>query len=268
MEDGRLGEVFTGKWQESDSIEDSIPQVATEAPSVPEKGNGPAKSSGHRSRLFGLLRRRESWCLSVRGWLVLLGAMASVIVVVLFGIHPFLAVSNPTQADVLVVEGWIPDYALSQTLAQFQAGNYKRLLTAGGLYKGGIRFDKDDTYAHIAEKQLIRFGAKRELIEAVPAAVARRDRTYASAVAIGNWLAKAGLQVKSVNVVTLGAHARRTRLLYQKALGERIAVGVISVEDREYDPKHWWRYSEGVKEVMSEGASYLYARLLFRASEP
>jgi hypothetical protein len=38
---------------------------------------------------------------------------------------------------------------------------------------------------------------------------------------------------------------------------------VIAVEDREYDPARWWRYSEGVKEVISEGAGYLYARFFF-----
>ncbi|RYY54021.1 MAG: hypothetical protein EOO05_20620 [Chitinophagaceae bacterium] len=39
--------------------------------------------------------------------------------------------------------------------------------------------------------------------------------------------------------------------------------GLLSIPDREYDAGHWWRYSEGVKEVLSEGAAYLYARFLF-----
>jgi hypothetical protein len=58
-------------------------------------------------------------------------------------------------------------------------------------------------------------------------------------------------------------HARRSRLLFQKAFGPGIEVGVIAIRDREYNPRVWWRYSEGVKEVLSEGAAYLYARFLF-----
>ena len=41
-------------------------------------------------------------------------------------------------------------------------------------------------------------------------------------------------------------------------------MGVIAIENREYSPGHWWTYSEGVKEVVSEGVGYLYARFFFR----
>ena len=37
-------------------------------------------------------------------------------------------------------------------------------------------------------------------------------------------------------------------------------LGVIAVPDPDYDARHWWRYSEGVKDVISEGAAYLYAK--------
>jgi len=42
-----------------------------------------------------------------------------------------------------------------------------------------------------------------------------------------------------------------------------VEIGILSGRNREYDPQHWWRSSEGVKEVLSEGAAYLYARFLF-----
>ena len=77
------------------------------------------------------------------------------------------------------------------------------------------------------------------------------------------WLAKREPTVKSVTVLTLDVHARRTRLLYRKALGQGITVGVMAIADREYDPEHWWRYSEGVKEITSEAFAYLYARFFF-----
>ncbi len=58
-------------------------------------------------------------------------------------------------------------------------------------------------------------------------------------------------------------HARRTCLLFQKALGHDVAVGVIAVTNPDYDASHWWRYSEGVKDVFAESVAYIYARLLF-----
>jgi len=66
--------------------------------------------------------------------------------------------------------------------------------------------------------------------------------------------------------MTLGPHARRSRLLFQKAFGKEVKVGVISVEDRDYDPAHWWRSSEGVREVLGEAIAYFYAKFFFSPS--
>jgi hypothetical protein len=44
-------------------------------------------------------------------------------------------------------------------------------------------------------------------------------------------------------------------------LGREVQVGVIAVEPREYDPKRWWRYSEGVKSMISELIALPYAWL-------
>ena len=74
--------------------------------------------------------------------------------------------------------------------------------------------------------------------------------------------------MSSFDIVTQGPHARRSRLLYEKAFGGDVEVGVIATEDPKYDPAHWWRSSEGVREVMSEAIAYGYARLFFHPSSP
>jgi uncharacterized SAM-binding protein YcdF (DUF218 family) len=94
-----------------------------------------------------------------------------------------------------------------------------------------------------------------------------RDRTYASAVALRVWLREHSMNVHSINVVTEGAHARRTRLMFQEALGKDVGVGIIAVPNPDYDQKRWWLYSEGVKEVGSEAFAYIYSRLLFHPLE-
>jgi len=63
--------------------------------------------------------------------------------------------------------------------------------------------------------------------------------------------------------VTEGTHARRTRLLFKRALGPDVAVGVIAIPSPDFDAKHWWQYSQGVEEVVQEGIGYLYARCFF-----
>jgi uncharacterized SAM-binding protein YcdF (DUF218 family) len=71
------------------------------------------------------------------------------------------------------------------------------------------------------------------------------------------------LHPAAINVVTEGLHARRTQLLFQKAFGRELRVGVIGVPSPDYDPKQWWKYSEAVREVIGEGIAYIYAVLFF-----
>ena len=95
-----------------------------------------------------------------------------------------------------------------------------------------------------------------------------RDRTYGSAVALRNWFRDHNTPVSRINLVTEDVHARRTRVLFEKALGKNVAVGIIAVPNPDYDWRRWWWYSEGVKAVGSEALAYVYARLFFHPSEP
>jgi hypothetical protein len=74
------------------------------------------------------------------------------------------------------------------------------------------------------------------------------------------------MTVRSINVLTEDAHARRTQMLFEKAFGSGVAVGIISIPDPDYDAKHWWRTSEGVREVLGESIAYIYARICFHPS--
>jgi hypothetical protein len=69
--------------------------------------------------------------------------------------------------------------------------------------------------------------------------------------------------VQSINVMTADVHARRTSLLFHEAFGDGVTVGIIAVPNPDYDSRRWWRYSEGVREVIGESIAYGYARFLF-----
>jgi len=40
------------------------------------------------------------------------------------------------------------------------------------------------------------------------------------------------------------------------------------VPDPDYDPKRWWRYSEGVREVLGESIAWFYAAFFFHPEPP
>lgn len=222
-----------------------------------------AKSTGGRTACGGLFQRKEVWTLSLRGWLAAFLVAATIAAVVLFYSEPFLAITDRVDAPVLVVEGWLPDYALLDGWKEFQAGHGRFLLVTGGRGRNGPGMDLNDTYAGWGAERLQKMVGQHKEIAAVPAFEVQRDRTYAGAVALRKWLQSHHENVRAINIVTLSTHARRSRLLYQEALGPDVAIGVIAVANQDYDALRWWKYSEGVKEIVSEGAAYLYVRIFY-----
>jgi hypothetical protein len=80
-------------------------------------------------------------------------------------------------------------------------------------------------------------------------------------VALKDWLHSHGVTETNFNVISLGPHSRRSRLLFEKALGRDCRVGVTTVEEEGYDARRWWQSSEGVRTVLDEMIAYWYARL-------
>jgi uncharacterized SAM-binding protein YcdF (DUF218 family) len=216
--------------------------------------------------MWGLVYRKERWSLSWRGRLTLAFLLLLVGALLLKGVYPFLATTHRVDADVLVVEGWVNEYAIRVAVEEFRNNSYQRVFATGGPVEGHGGYINDYyTSASVGADLLKRSGLPNESLEMVPSRVMDRDRTYGSAVALRNWFREHNMPVPSINVVTEDVHARRTRLLFEKALGD-VVVGVIAVPNPDYDSRHWWRYSEGVKDVFTETVSYLYARLLFYPS--
>ena len=58
-----------------------------------------------RRALFGLLTRRERWALSWRGRLILASALLLLFALCIKRVYPYLAITDPVNANILVVEG-------------------------------------------------------------------------------------------------------------------------------------------------------------------
>ena len=217
-----------------------------------------------RKKFFGLLTRKERWHLSWSGWLALLIAIAVMGVVYVFNIYSFLAVNQPMQTDALVVEGWLDHYEIRVAVAEFHKGNYRAVYSTGGPVAGSGGYINDfNTYASVSGESLIAQGIPREVVQIVPSHEGKRDRTYSSALVLKKWWDEHGIHPAAVNVITEDTHARRSLLLFQKALGPETKVGIIPIPNPDYDSTRWWRYSEGVREMLGETIAYVYARVFF-----
>jgi uncharacterized SAM-binding protein YcdF (DUF218 family) len=216
------------------------------------------------SKFCGLLNRKERWGLSFKGWLAVVVFAVGAGLVVFFEVYPFLAVTARVDTNILVVEGWVHQNAIQAGVKEFKTGPYQRIFATGGPVVGNGGYVNDfQTSASVGADLLIKYGIPSQSVQMVPSHVLGRDRTYSSAVALRDWFREHNLQVRSINVLTEDVHARRTRLLFQKALGSSVRVGVISIPHPDYDARHWWRYSEGVKDALGESVAYVYARVFF-----
>ena len=212
----------------------------------------------------GILIRRERWGLSWRGWLIVFTGVLSIFLLFWFRIYPFLATTHRVDADVLVVEGWVHKYAIRAAVDEFRSGSYKRVFTTGGPVVGTGRYINDfQTSASVGRDLLRKAGVPDDALQMVPSRTMTRDRTYSSAIALRDWIQAHQLSVRRINVLTENTHARRTQLLFQKAFGNGVEVGIIAVPNPDYPANRWWRYSQGLKDVVSESAAFLYTRFLF-----
>jgi len=201
--------------------------------------------------------------LTPMGWLALLVTFSLVMVSIIVFSHQFLAPTKPVKGDVLVVEGWLPDYALLEVKERFEKEEYRLLVTTGGRIGTGYHLSEYKTWASLTAARLKKLGIPPEKIMSTSESVInKKDRTYYSVLALNEKFKKNNLLVKSMDVVSLGVHARRTWFLYKKVF-TAASVGIIAIQSKSYDPLKWWLYSAGVRGVISEMIAYLYVRLIF-----
>jgi len=232
-----------------------------------------------------LTTRRSFWLPTARGWAVLAILFLASALLLLRPLGSFLAPNAPVQAQVLVVEGWVGDATMRDAMDEFKRDGYQLLITSGGADPMLERFHFK-TFAEFAAANLAAMGFDTNRLVAAPPGKVIKDRTYASALAVKAWLETKGPPspqpsppgegepgvkawretngpLRALNVYTVGPHARRTRLLFQKAFGPAIHVGVFSHPDPRFDQHRWWASMDGFADVLGEAIAYGYARLLF-----
>lgn len=212
---------------------------------------------------WALVNKRERWGLTWFGWAAILFLFCAMCLWFVHSAYSFLAVTDKVETRLLVVEGWIPQYAVRASAEEFQNG-YRLAVVTGGPITGMGGYTNDyNTSASVGAARLRTAGVAPDKVQMAPSRVSGRDRTFASAVALRNWFVEHQITDRSFNLITESAHARRSQLLFKKAFGGDFRIGVIAVPNPDYDPARWWRFSEGVRDVTSEAIAFVYARCFF-----
>jgi hypothetical protein len=209
------------------------------------------------------LRKQTVWVPTLLGWLalLLLGAVAAVALV--RSVYPFLAVTEPVGAPILVVEGWLSQDELDRAIRVFRAGSYERVLTTGGPLHSWRGTPNDSTYAHRAADYLIRHGLSTVPVTPVPSPITHQDRTYTSAQMVRAWARRSGVALEKLDVLSRGPHARRSRFLYEEAFGPDVRIGVIAVRPEDYPVAGWWHTSTGALDVAQQAAGFFWVKFFF-----
>ena len=212
-----------------------------------------------------LFRLRDCWVPTRRGWLVIAAVLLSGMALVVGRLNAFLSPVSPVQADIMVLECWLSDSALKDASVEFRQGGYKRLIITGGnLPEAWQHQSKFKSDGELSRAMLALMGLDTNLMVVLPPPRVSRDRTYSAALGVRAYLKSSNGAVRAINLYTMGPHARRSRLLFEKALGSGIKVGVIAHSVDNYNTKRWWASTEGFQTVVSEAVAYLYARIWFQ----
>jgi hypothetical protein len=252
---------------------------------VPSRGHiagssthaGPSRSAAPRhvvveslgQRRIGdrLIRRREVWWPTVWGWLLLLVVLALAAVIVGRQLYPLFAINEPSGGKILVIEGWMDPYGFDQAVTVFRKGSYELAVATGGPI---AEWPHGKVYGSEAERAAVYLkwrGLPPSALAAVPSPRSAQHRTFVSAVAVREWAKRSGIEVQALDVVSQGTHARRSRLLFQRAFGAQVKVGAIAVR-HEYADERWWRSAEGARDVLDQAIAYVWVLLFFHPPAP
>lgn len=206
---------------------------------------------------------KRLWVPTLWGWLLLFTLMIGTLVALARGAYPFLAPSQPAGAKLLVIEGWMSPGEFDQAITLIKSGGYQRVITTGGPVPDSLFRPAGISFAALAREYLIRQGLPDDFVTAVPAPASARDRTYLSAVMVREWLAANRKTVDALDVFSEGTHSRRTQLLYRKAFGDTVKIGIFAAQPDDYDPLIWWQSSAGAKAVIAEAMGWAWTALFF-----
>ena len=173
----------------------------------------------------------------------------------------FLSPNQPANGQILVLDGQMPDYAIEQAIEIFNQGKYELIVTTGSKIDAGFYVSEHKTMADLSRGTFLALGFDSTKVIALPTKFVERNRTFNSANTMNQWLIANRSDIKSIDVLAVGCHARRSWFLFDKANGKRVQVGIISTPHRGFDIDKWWNNSIGTRIVLSETIAYFFVKI-------
>lgn len=210
-----------------------------------------------------LISKKPRWGLTVWGRVILLSLLILSFWLLFHNLYGILAPTDREDTDLLVLEGFVSDLVIADAMKEFGSRPYALLITTGTPLEVGSMLLPWKNTANVAAASLIRMGFDSTRLRVVPSGEIIDDRTYNSARALAAWLKVNRPETRSLNLMTSSVHGGRSQILFQKGIGDSIAVGIISSPNYYYDEKNWWRSTKGVRETLNEAIGYFYTRYFF-----
>ena len=119
-------------------------------------------------------------------------------------------------------------------------------------YKGGEDRVKNNfnSNAELARNRLIAMGINSSQIIATPGETVIVNRTLTSALAFRDWLKQINKDISGINIISMGAHARRTWMIYNRILKEKYPIGIIALPDNIYTQSRIYRLFKNIRETL------------------
>lgn len=208
-------------------------------------------------KLPKLVNKKECYRLSWFAWLLIALFFILLFYFIRSNIYSYLSPVKPVDTKVLVVEGWINDFAIEKVYTLFLKDHYELIITTGGPLEIGYLSTHYISAADMAKKTLIGLGMDSTKIISVPRKEVVADRTLQSAIVLKDWFTEQKSEIENFNLVSLGAHSKRSWLLFQEAMPEK-EIGIIAIQDPRFDKEKWWKTSQGSRTVLTEAIGYFY----------
>jgi hypothetical protein len=218
---------------------------------APETPAAPAAAPAMLQGKWLRYRRLPTW----RLWLLLITVVGGGLGWLASQTHDWLSQNAPLERPkYYLAEGWLPDYAVGEAGRLFTEDKSNIILTSGGPLDRGSMLSSYKDFANVAASTLAATGVNPMRILPAPCAKPRRERTRVMAEAVKAQLD--GLSVppedKTLNIVSLGVHSRRSLAVYRDVLGPEWKVGVVCVPDMDYPADQWYRTSAGARSSLTE----------------
>ncbi len=169
------------------------------------------------SRILSVFfKRKTCWRPTFWGLILLLALLLVIGRMSMSWIYYYLAINKPIESKTLIIEGWVPTYALKEAVKLYHEDEYERLVVTGIPI---VNFEFISPYRNTAEATILAlryYGITDSIYLANIPTNIFVDRTYNTALA-AKQIFNENEWPKNFNIFSVGVHSKRSRFLFKKA---------------------------------------------------